>query len=247
MTVISNWTHTSEMSDDLPDGTIHVWSWQNHPPHEPLDADMSCLSEKEVERCLRFRFQRDRISFATSHRNTRLILANYLGTPPSDLPISHEEGGKPCLHGAGTEHLQFNITHCKDIGMLAVACNMEVGIDVEQPRRVEPEVAERYFSVSELHQLSLLDEGEYLSGFLRCWTRKEALLKAEGVGLRTPLDAFDVSISRDNPRLLAVRPPAQFRHPWQLYDISPPSTYIACVAVADTPTAIHCYYFLPRL
>jgi 4'-phosphopantetheinyl transferase len=246
VTVISDWTHTSEMSA-LPDGTVHVWAWQNHATNESSDADVSYLSEEEVERCLRFRFQRDRISFATSHRNTRIILAHYLGSPPADLAISPEEGGKPRLYGAGAKHLQFNISHCKDMGMIAVAWNMEVGIDVEQPRRVEPGVAERYFSAAELQQLSLLNESEYHSGFLRCWTRKEALLKAEGVGLRTPLDAFDVSLSRDNPRLLAIRPPAQFRHPWQLYDISPPSTYIASLAVAEAPVAIHRYYFPPRI
>jgi 4'-phosphopantetheinyl transferase len=242
VTVISDWTYTSEMSA-LPDGVIHVWAWRNHSSDEPSDPDLSTLSEQEVERCLRFRFERDRISFATSHRNTRLILAHYLGISPESLTITPEPGGKPRLHGAGTERLRFNLSHCKDIGMLAVAWNTGIGIDVEQPRSVKAGVAERYFSAAELEELSSFDDDQWLAGFLRCWTRKEALLKAEGVGLQTPLDAFDVSLATKDPRLLAVRPPATFSHPWHLYDISPPSTYTACLAVSSAPNAIHRFYF----
>jgi 4'-phosphopantetheinyl transferase len=245
LTLISDWTHTSEMRA-LPEGDIHVWVWQNHLPNEASDADLSHLSEDEVARCLRFRFQRDRISFATCHRNTRLILSHYLSTRSEDLSITPQEGGKPRLNGSNAEHLKFNLTHCTDMGMLAVAWDMELGIDVEQPRRVEPDVAKRYFSAAEVHQLEMLDEDEWPSGFLRCWTRKEALLKAEGVGLRTPLDAFDVSLAAENPRLLEVRPPAKFRYPWRLYDISLPFTYIASLAVEAAPAAIQRCYFPPR-
>lgn len=244
MTAISDWTDSSENSV-LPDGVVHVWAWQNHQPNESSKPDLSHLSEQEIERCLRFRFERDQISFATSHRNLRLILGRYLGAPPESLAIASAEGGKPHLQGPG-EHLGFNLSHCKDVGMLAVAWNIEVGIDVEQPRRVDPGVAQRYFSPAELQELGALGESQWLSGFLRCWTRKEALLKAEGVGLRIPLDAFDVSLAPDDARLLAVRPPAKFSHAWQLYDISPPHTYIACLAASSAPAAIHRYNFPPR-
>jgi 4'-phosphopantetheinyl transferase len=246
VTVISDWTHTSEMSA-LPDRVIHVWAWQNHSSDVSSGPDLSKLSEQEVARCLRFRFERDRISFATSHRNTRLILAHYLGKPPEDLTITPEAGGKPRLHGTDSEHLRFNLSHCKDIGMLAVAWSTEIGIDVEQPRHVHPGVAERYFSPAELQELSQLDDDQRPTGFLRCWTRKEALLKAEGTGLRTPLHAFDVSLAINDPRLMAVRPPATFSHSWQLYDISPPSTYIACLAVSSAPDAVHCFHFSPHI
>ena len=241
MTVISDWTNTSELGS-LPDNVVHVWAWQNHQPDESSDPDLSLLSDQEIERCLRFRFLRDRISFATSHRNTRLLLAHYLGASPDSLSIAPEVGEKPRLQGTG-ERLRFNLSHCKDVGMLAVAWNIEVGIDVEQPRRVSPDVATRYFSSAELLELSRLEGDHWRNGFLRCWTRKEALLKAEGVGLRIPLDAFDVSLAIDDPKLLAVRPPAKFSHAWKLYDVSPPLTYIACLAADSAPSAIHRYNF----
>ena len=81
-----------------------------------------------------------------------------------------------------------------------------------------------------------LEGDAWLSAFLRCWTRKEALLKAEGVGLRVPLDAFDVSLTADAPAaLLGVRPPAIFRHPWALFDVSPGTDAIAALAVSAPP------------
>jgi len=241
VTVISDWTNPSEPGP-LPEGVVHVWAWQNRQPDESSDPDLSLLSDQEIERCLRFRYLRDRISFATSHRKTRLLLAHFLGARPDTLLIAPEKGGKPRLQGTG-ERLRFNLSHCKDVGVLAVAWNNEVGIDVEQPRRVSPDVAQRYFSPAELRELSRLEGDQWRDGFLRCWTRKEALLKAEGVGLRIPLDAFDVSLAVNDPKLLAVRPPAKFSHAWQLYDISPPLTYIACLATASAPSAIHRYNF----
>jgi hypothetical protein len=66
-----------------------------------------------------------------------------------------------------------------------------VGVDVEEVKPIEPEVADTHFSASELSDLSGLQGDAWLSGFYRCWTRKEAILKAEGVGLHRALDSFD--------------------------------------------------------
>jgi 4'-phosphopantetheinyl transferase len=244
VTEISPWTNALHVGT-LPDSVVHVWAWQNHTPGESCQPDLSHLSEQEIHRCLRFRFPRDQISFATSHRNMRFILASYLGATPERLIITPAEGGKPHLEGAG-ERLHFNLSHCKDVGMLAVAWNIEVGVDVEQPRRLDPSVAERFFSPAELSQLSTLNGDAWRDGFLRCWTRKEALLKAEGLGLRIPLDSFDVCLAVDDPRLLAVRPPAKISRDWQLYDVSPSTAYIACLAASSAPAAIHRFNFSPQ-
>jgi len=92
-------------------------------------------------------------------------------------------------------------------------------------------VAAAHFSASELAELSALQGDAWLAGFYRCWTRKEALLKAEGVGLRLALDGFDVSLSPDAPELLRTR--VHFSYPWKLYDASPAAGIIGAVAVAQ--------------
>ena len=174
----------------------------------------------------------------------RSILAGYKRQPPSALVFSVGAGGKPCLVVDEPPTLEFNLSHSRNFGLLAIARDLELGVDVEEFRKVEPGVPERYFSAVEIQDLSQLKGDDWLSGFLRCWTRKEAVLKAEGVGLRIPLDAFDVSLKADDPpMLLGVRPPVTFRFPWLLYDVSPHLDAIAALAVSSPPETIHLFRY----
>jgi 4'-phosphopantetheinyl transferase len=85
----------------------------------------------------------------------------------------------------------------------------------------------------------------WLTGFYRCWTRKEAILKAEGVGLNVALHAFDVSLLPDEPpELLQTREPAHFHYPWSLYDASPASGTIGALATPYSQAKIARFSFL---
>jgi len=61
------------------------------------------------------------------------------------------------------------------------------------------ELAEQFFSPSEIKSLQQADPLDRLDRFYRCWTRKEAFVKAHGEGLSIPLDSFSVSIDSDEP------------------------------------------------
>ena len=90
--------------------------------------------------------------------------------------------------------MKFSLSHSKSIAVLAVDHAQPVGVDVEDVRPIEEDVADRHFSATELTDLRGLKGEAWLAGFYRCWTRKEAILKAEGVGLSRALDSFDVSL-----------------------------------------------------
>lgn len=243
MTVIAEWAASNEQTV-LPPETVHVWAWRLRDANASVTPDLSYLSRDEILHYERLRFRKDQLSYATSHGNTRRILAGYLRQSPDSLVFSRGAGGKPLLGGDRAHRLQFNLSHSKSFGLLAVAREQEVGIDVEEPRRIERRVAERYFSAAEIRELSTLENDDWLQGFLRCWTRKEAVLKAEGVGLRIPLNAFDVSVKAgEAPMLIKSRPPADFRFAWQLYDLSPAAGSVACLAVAAPPGYIHLFRY----
>ena len=105
---------------------------------------------------------------------------------------------------------------------------------------IEPEVAETHFSAAELSQLSGLQGDAWLTGFYRCWTRKEAILKAEGVGLNLALDSFDVGLLPNQPaELLGTRQP--FSYPWKLHDVSPSSGTIGALATAHSQPRLSCF------
>ena len=103
-------------------------------------------------------------------------------------------------------------------------------------------MAENHFSPTELAALSSLEGEAWLEGFYHCWTRKEAILKAEGVGLNLPLYSFDVSLIPGLPaKLLGVRPPAVFRHPWTLHNLATPLGTVAALAAGSLQAEVLCF------
>jgi len=121
----------------------------------------------------------------------------------------------------------------------AFARDRGVGVDVEKVRRdfnVE-EIAERFFSVAERDALRGIPVHEKHEAFFRCWTRKEAYIKARGEGLSHPLHQFDVSLTpKDAAALLATRPDCIEAARWLLRDLPVTSGYLAALAVEAETT-----------
>ena len=226
-------------------GEVHVWSWTFAGPNQPSQADLSILDESERRRTARYYFAPDRVRYSVCHANMRRILASYLKRPAESLTFREAEGGKPelILNESDTP-LRFNLSHSKSVALLAVAVNMAVGVDVEDLRPIEREVANRFFSPAEIASLAPLDGQEWLEGFYRCWTRKEAVLKVEGLGLRIPLDSFDVSVRHGEPAaLLAARPKAKLTAAWHLHHLAPADGSMGALAVADAAAELKTYSF----
>jgi 4'-phosphopantetheinyl transferase len=114
---------------------------------------------------------------------------------------------------------------------------------VEELKPIEPEVANTHFSARERSQLSELQGDGWLAGFYRCWTRKEAILKGEGVGLAHGLDSFAVSLLPEEPaELLETGKP--FSYPWRLHDLLPSEGTIGAVATAHSNARLACFSFV---
>ena len=223
---------------------VHVWAWALEPAAVDLRARIEILDGQERERMQRFHFAPDRARYAVAHANLRTILGSYLHQPAASLRFRTNGFGKPELdHGDASSSFHFNLSHCRSIALLAVANGRPVGVDVEEVRPIEPEVADTHFSASERSQLSELQGDAWLAGFYRCWTRKEAILKAEGVGLSHALDSFDVSLLPDQTaELLETRKP--FSYPWKLHDLLPSEGTIGAVATAQSNARLTCFSFV---
>jgi 4'-phosphopantetheinyl transferase len=228
----------------LPSDSVHVWAWRVDPASPRSgELDMRLLSQEERLRTERFRFAKDQKRFRICHANLRRILAAYLGSSASALEFVAAKDGRPSLAGSHTGKLDFNLSHSETMGMLAVSSSLRVGVDIEDVRPIEWALAEKHFSAAELIALRKLGD-RWLEGFFRCWTSKEALLKAEGIGLQVPLDSFDVSVSPDDkPALLATRPASLFHTPLQLFDVTPARGCCAILASSGTPREIQRFHF----
>ena len=99
------------------------------------------------------------------------------------LPLfQYDENGKP--HLSNYPSLHFNISHCKK-AVAVVLHHAEVGIDIECRRSVSQALMERVCCAEELSLIRSSADAEL--EFIRLWTRKEALLKCTGVGIREDL------------------------------------------------------------
>jgi 4'-phosphopantetheinyl transferase len=224
----------------LSDGEVHVWSWTFERDAIPAQA-FGILDEHERARSLRFRFAADQLRYSICHANLRRILGSYLERPAESLRFREGPGGKPELDSP-TQPLNFNLSHSRSLALLAVSWDITLGVDVEDIRPIEPAVARRFFSISEFASLSTLEGEEWLDGFYRCWTRKEAILKAEGVGLSTPLNSFDVSLLAGEPAaLLAARPESKFTERWSLHHLSASTGTMAALAVSESDATIRAW------
>ena len=189
---------------------------------ESLDVDeaplRALLSPDEQQRAARFVFREDRRRYIVARARLRQLLGERLGAAPRALEFIYSEHGKPALAPRYEGDLRFNLSHCEDVAVYAFADAAEVGVDVEAVRRLDDadEIAMRVFSPRERVAYLRLPEGERPWGFFRCWTRKEAFVKALGSGLSHPLEDLDVSPAPEG---------------WMLHSFVPGPGLVAAVAV----------------
>ena len=231
------WPHSSFRETIAPD-EVHLWAWALQPAPRGLSHCLEVLDHQELERMQRFHFAADAERYAVAHGNLRRILGAYLSLAPEKLSFRNNRFGKPELPSEIS--LKFSLSHSKSIAVLAVDPERPVGVDVEDVRPIEADVAERHFSATELSDLRGLEGDTWLTGFYRCWTRKEAILKAEGVGLSRALDSFDVSLLPDRKvELIATR--QSFSYPWRLHEVVPSSGTIGALATAQPNARVACF------
>ncbi len=223
---------------DLQLDVVNVWIRTLQASSAMERACYEVLTSEERERAARFRIERPRNDFILTRGTLRSLLAGYIGVTPQELSFRYTAHGKPLLNGQSD--LRFNVSHTDGLALIAVVKAREIGVDVEKISAA-PDVrklAERFFSIQERRSLEPLSGDELQAAFFRCWTRKEAYVKARGEGLSLPLHQFDVSVAPNESRaLLATRPDPSEAGRWTLQDLPVSHGYVAAVAVAVAPTA----------
>lgn len=196
------------------------------------DAEVARLSElldhDERARAERFRFARDRRRFIVRRARLREWLGEHVGEAPDRLAFARSDHGKPALTGGPC----FSLSHSGDLMMLAVA-DVEIGCDIEwidlaldwQP------LARSLFARPEYGALDALPAAAARRAFFECWARKEAFVKAIGLGLSYPLEAFTVSVGA-RARLIDGAPG------WAIASSSPDAHYAGAVVAHDDGTPL---------
>lgn len=97
-----------------------------------------------------------------------------------DLEVAHDEQGAPYLPARPGLHI--SLSHCRTAVAAALSADRPVGIDIESRRRIGPGLAERICTPGEQHTIE--SSADPAMAFLQLWTRKEAVLKCRGTGIR---------------------------------------------------------------
>jgi 4'-phosphopantetheinyl transferase len=201
---------------------IHVWLASFELGSQQLAELERTLSADEIARASRFYFERDRRNYIGRRGILRAILATYLETEPSAVRFLYNEFGKPRLEGSQEARgLSFNLSHSGLLNLVAVGIDREVGVDIEliNSSVSSDELARRFFSPNEVATLEALPQSLRLAGFFKCWARKEAFIKARGMGLSIPLDSFDVSPIQDETVALVRTANSAYLSNWKIEDL----------------------------
>ena len=161
-----------------------------------------CWTKRSVLGHAASTFERDQRRFTVARGLLRALLGRYLGLPSTALVFGYTERGKPFLTGPAEPDLRFNLSHSGGQALFAFAWGREVGVDVEAGERLGedwPAIAARYFSAREQAELHALPEHRRRAAFLTGWARKEAYLKATGLGIADGLQKIEVTLDPARP------------------------------------------------
>jgi 4'-phosphopantetheinyl transferase len=203
---------------------------------EPSTFEQSLLDDEERARAIRFVRPPDRHRFVSAHAALRLFLARCLDIGPAAVRYQYGPHGKPRL-GPGLPPLEFNLSHSRGLGVLAAARDRSVGVDVEFVHDLPDatSLADEHFSEVERAALRALPRVEQRDAFFRCWTRKEAVIKATGEGLSRALGSFDVDLAPGSTSALSrFDGRSGDAAGWSLRELIAPTGYAAAGAAAVT-------------
>jgi 4'-phosphopantetheinyl transferase len=167
---------------------VHLWGFELDGSPRCLERCAQWLDKEEQYRAGRLIREEDRQRYVLAHGGLRAVLSRYLGIGPDMLEMCRSEAGKPSLTKElrGQPAITFNMSHAHGRALIAVSKGQEVGVDLERIRS-DVEVAklsERYFAPSEHATIMQSTQEQRAARFFRYWVAKEAVLKAQGIGLR---------------------------------------------------------------
>lgn len=229
----------------LPPDEVHVWRVEPEAINDSrlLETYLGLLSPEEREKQRRFHFEKHRRQYLVSHALVRLTLSRYAPVEPQAWTFATNEYGCPRVAAEENAWLRFNLSHTDGMAMVAVARELDVGVDVEDALRAGETVgiADRFFAPSEVQALRALEASRQRERFFEYWTLKEAYIKARGMGLSLPLEQFAFELCPGDPPRIAFDPRLKDDpESWQFVQLRPSQRHRAAVAVRRPRALPHC-------
>jgi 4'-phosphopantetheinyl transferase len=181
----------------LAPGELQIWRVELPAVTESPDVYRWALSAEELARAERLRVPQVRQQFMVGRACLRHLLGLNLELRACGVPITLSRYGKPEVASGVGDRLHFNLAHSRSTVLIALCRDSPVGVDLEYLDRATDamEVARASFTPSESRQIERIPTTDaQRRAFFECWTRKEAVIKADGRGLSLPLASFEVPV-----------------------------------------------------
>jgi 4'-phosphopantetheinyl transferase len=152
-------------------------------------ADWALLSADEGKRVARLHRHADRVRAVGTRAALRRLIGPRVSRRPQDLQFVVNGFGKPSLAGAAGPALHFNVSHAGTFALLAISEHAPVGVDIE---RRDPTLDVDGLVPLTLSALERQLPAHQRVDFFDCWTAKEAVLKALGLGVAEHLQSLSI-------------------------------------------------------
>ncbi|XOV79512.1 MAG: 4'-phosphopantetheinyl transferase family protein [Aestuariibacter sp.] len=224
---------------------INLWFTRDKEVCEPrlIRQYMSVLAADERDRMSRFRFEKDRHQFLVTRAALRTILSKYQpAIAPSEWIFDKNPYGRPYICARqNSQEMYFNLSHSKNMIVIAISNLPQIGIDVEASDRMgsHQDVARSFFSETEVQQMIQLSTSARNDRFIDLWTLKEAYIKACGMGLSIPLNEFSFIINSLGDIRVRFDPKRKdIPSSWNFWQILPGTEHKVAMALKSNTFAV---------
>lgn len=217
-------------------GEVHVWLVSPPEISDCLESLSLLLNAAESSKAARFYLERDRTLFLCAHASLRLILSLYNDVEPSEIEFEFSHNGKPKLKPSQNKtNIEFNLSHTFKLAAIGVTTSERIGIDVEflNQAAFSDDLLERISTDEEIKFYLNQPPENRFQAFYRLWTRKEALLKAVGLGLNLDPDRVFVKPEEISPRIQLPFVDNATYPKLKVLDFRPSQYYVGSVAVEN--------------
>jgi 4'-phosphopantetheinyl transferase len=160
-----------------------------------LNILLDYMSKNNLAKVNKFKFREDIFRTICGEILVRNAVCYHFSMDNSEIDFVENSYGKPYLKNV--DDLYFNISHSGEWVVCAID-REEIGIDIEQIKPIQLEIAENFFSAEEYNKILSEQECFRTSRFYDLWTLKESFIKYKGKGLSMPLNSFNINMSDNN-------------------------------------------------
>ncbi|WP_232697219.1 4'-phosphopantetheinyl transferase family protein [Brevibacillus daliensis] len=214
-----------------------------------LHTLLTILPLERQKKVARYSNRADQVRTLIADVFVRDLIRQTLHIPFEQIGISTNEYGKPFVTNDSMNGFSFNLSHSGE-WIFVGTFHDSIGVDVQQCKKIQLRLADRFFSAEEQKQLLLQPENHQEAIFFRYWACKESYIKYVGKGISYKLSSFTIQLGsssdihevHENGRDTGIR--------CREYQVDPGYKMAVCaksISFPEHPIVINCEKWLVEL